>query len=121
MSEELTCKDRVADFLTNREDFVGGLFECADNDVEHDEINDPIDFLYSEFALDIEKKVMVKILLSTGGPGDWLECYVESDTYDIYRIEYHMNDWFDHASVVVDNDSPLWRYAEMIVEAVSFS
>lgn len=119
-SKELTCAERINDALASREQFVEGLFDAIDNDTEHEEVVDPLDFLSNEFHLDIEKMIVVKILMSTGGPGDWLECYCQ-EYEGMYRLEYHFNDWFDHAQVKVDENSPLWRYAEMIVESVLYS
>lgn len=118
-SKEKTCRERIGDHLAGREEFLDSLFECIDEETEHDEIIDPVDFLYQEFALDIEKQTVVKILLSTGGPGDWLECYLY-DSGEVYRVEYHFNDWFDHASVKVDENSSLYRYAEMMLEGILF-
>lgn len=108
------------DHLSRREDMVDELFHALDNDEEHEEYGDPLDFLYSGMPLAIDKITVVKIQLSTGGPGDWLEIYMY-DTGEFEKVVYHFNDWFDHASVGLNSDSSLYRYAEMMVEGMYFS
>jgi hypothetical protein len=92
------------------------------------------DSLY-EYGLDISRKVVLTYLLSTGGPGDWLEivCDEEQVSYDGYsvpertfttrlnieRVVYHFNDWFDHAERPVYEGSALWSLAEWVVEGQS--
>lgn len=77
-----------------------------------DEYNE--DSIY-EYPLGIEKFTVVRIDLSTGGPGDWLEAKLDSDG-DMVRVDYHFNDWFDHAQRSVGQGSDLWRLAEYYVE-----
>lgn len=92
------------------------IFQCLDEDQEHEDYGDPLDFLYAGLPLSIDRITIVKIQLSTGGPGDWIEIYMY-ESGEIQKVTYHFNDWFDHASVSVDTDSSVYRYAEMIVEA----
>jgi predicted secreted protein len=56
-----------------------------------------------EFPLSVSRQVVHRIDLSTGGPADWLEVFMESgDDSTIDRIVYHFADWFDHAETVLD-------------------
>lgn len=116
-SEQLSCAQRIEDQLAGREKTMDEIFSAMDNDGEY-EGQDAYDALH-EYALGYEKKDMLKIELSTGGPGDWLECYLSDN--ELYRVEYHFNDWFDHAQTVVDEGSSLFRYAETIIEGIYFS
>lgn len=59
-----------------------------------------------ETPLDVSSYRTFRVDLSTGGPGDWLEVQCSGstpayeggdDTYEVERITYHFNDWFDHA------------------------
>lgn len=68
-----------------------------------------------ELPLSVEIVRHVKILLSTGGPADWLDAELDTDG-DVRTLQYHFQDWGDHASVYVEQDSPLWRYAERYAE-----
>jgi len=70
-----------------------------------------------EFPLSIERFTVVRIDLSTGGPGDWLEAKLDSDG-DIVQLTYHFNDWFDHAERSVDQGSALWDLAAYYVEGM---
>lgn len=72
----------------------------------------------SELPLGVSVKRVLRIDLSTGGPGDWLEADVDDDgTVD--SVTYHFNDWFDHAERTVDSGSALWRAAEYYAEYVA--
>ena len=69
----------------------------------------------SSLALDIENLTIIKILMSTGGPADWIEVKVDNDG-GIKGMTYHYADWFDHAETKIDSNSYLWDYAEQIAE-----
>jgi hypothetical protein len=116
-SKQATCSERISDHLASREEMLDDIFNALDNDEEHDEYGDPLDFLYSGFPLSIDKITIMKVQLSTGGPGDWIEVYMYDDS-EIQKVTYHFNDWFDHASMTVPEDSSMYRYAEMLVEAL---
>jgi len=116
-SEELSCAQRIDDQLAGREESLQNIFKDTDSD-DYEENENGWEALH-EYALGYEKKDMLKIELSTGGPGDWLECYLSDNK--VYRVEYHFNDWFDHAQTVVDEDSYVFRYAEYIVEGIYFN
>lgn len=72
------------------------------------------DSLY-DYGLSVEKFTLIRWQLSTGGPGDWLDIKVDADG-DVFAVEYHFNDWFDHAQVDVSANSPLWELAEWCAE-----
>lgn len=116
-SEQLSCAQRIDERLAGREEDMFNIFNALDNDEEY-EGQDAHDAMH-EYALGYDKIEMLKIQLSTGGPGDWLECYLSDNA--LYKVEYHFNDWFDHAQVNVDDDSSLFRYAETVVEGMYFS
>lgn len=62
-----------------------------------------------EYPLGVSQQTVFRVDISTGGPGDWLEVVCTGDTpryevrpengeyYEVERITYHFNDWFDHA------------------------
>lgn len=72
-------------------------------DVDDDEKRDELETELYEYPLSVETLRMVKILLGTGGPADWLEVQLDDDS-DARRIEYHFAPWFDHASVTLEGD-----------------
>jgi hypothetical protein len=99
------CSEVISDHLRGRETDLSTFLDLSDPD--YDSI--------WELPLAIEKYEVIKVHLSFGGPSDWLEIVVFDS--EILRVEYHFADWFDHADLRVDDTSPLYRYAEIIVES----
>lgn len=118
--EQETCAERIGSYMTSRAETIAQLFAVVDGKASQDEDGnelheyDAFDRIH-ELPLSIEIIRSVKILLGTGGPADWLMAELDSDG-DISSLTYHFADWFDHASVPVDRESPLWRFAESFVE-----
>lgn len=114
------CKDLIASRLEGRETDLDVIYDALDNgdDVDIDG-DDPYDALH-QLPLDIELVRSIKILLSTGGPSDWLECLIEGEGFDSYvrGVQYHYADWYDHAEVTVSHNSVLFRYAQEICESM---
>jgi hypothetical protein len=120
MSTQPTCEERIDDQLKGRADHIAALFAAEDawdktTVVDDEELtSDDASDRLGELPLSIELIRTVKILLSTGGPADWLEARLDDD--GVSRVEYHFADWYDHAERTVEKDSPLWRYAEQMSE-----
>lgn len=120
---EKTCEERIAGQLARRLEAMHSYVEPHDEgdkcqwcDGEHsdDEHYDR----HAEYLLSIESYRTVRIDLSTGGPGDWFEVQLDSDN-EPRRIEYHFNDWFDHAARTLDGDEydAAWAFLEPYCEA----
>jgi len=106
MSEtQLKCADLIADKLKERENDIRALL----NDSDSDENSDP--------ALSIDTKKITTVCLSWGGPADYLE--ITHNGLEIDRVIYRYSDWFDTATIAVDEDSPLYDYARYILEGDS--
>lgn len=69
----------------------------------------------AELPLGVSSYTVFRLDLSTGGPGDWFEFQCSGDTpnyeaagegehYEIERVTYHFNDWFDHAERTLDGE-----------------
>lgn len=72
-----------------------------------------------EFPLGFTIHKVVKIELSTGGPADYLEVFIDPEYKDtVVRIVYHFADWFDHAEMEVSENDPLWEFAEYYCEGI---
>lgn len=58
-----------------------------------------------EGPLSVERKILIRVDLSTGGPADWFEVVIDpSDPNEFDRVEritYHFADWFDHAETTL--------------------
>lgn len=115
MASEPTCSERIADAMASRQIDLEEIYEKISSDDReissegYDEIQ--------EFALEISSYKVIKILLSTGGPADWIEVTLDDDNY-IRGMKYFYQDWFDCASMTLYKDSYLWQYASEIVETL---
>jgi hypothetical protein len=81
-----------------------------------DELQDEGTEHIDESVLGVGTRVVMRIELSTGGPGDWVEA--ELDDREVQDVTYHFNDWFDHAERRVSQGSALWSLAEYYAEVV---
>lgn len=100
--KEKKCADRIDDSMKDREAQITALL----NDPDSDENNDP--------ALSVDSKKVTTVCLSWGGPADYLE--ITHQGLEIDKVIYRYSDWFDTATRVVLDDSPLYTYAQSIIE-----
>lgn len=83
-----------------------------------EEIREAADDARIAMVLEITTTRTFKILLSTGGPADWLAVECSGDTaqsepepesggdrYEVERITYHFQDWGDHAEERLTDDA----------------
>ena len=96
-----------------------GILEACSNDEPFEDYDDAYDAL-NEFPLHIENKASfsLKILLSWGGPSDYLKVRYDPRDKEIIRVEYHFEDWFDHAEIIVDKDTYMFEYAQQMLEMI---
>lgn len=94
-------EDEVAKFREN----------ASDNEYNEDSL--------VEFPLGFVITKVIKIELSTGGPADYLEVFIDPEYKDtIVRVVYHFADWFDHAQMEVNENDPLWEFAEIYCDGL---
>ena len=105
-TKELKCADKIGDELKSREADIKALFD-TDN---YEEIG--------EFALSSDTVKLTKVCLSWGGPADYLEIEWQGNDFqqEINKVIYRYSDWYDTATVIVEEDSPLYQYARYILE-----
>lgn len=115
--KDASCEARIHDELVSREEYIESLFNAIGNQEPFDGYDDAIDALY-EFPLGITKYQVVRIDLSTGGPGDWIEAKIDDRSGEIDSVTYHFSDWFDHAYRKVNEHSPIWQYVEQVVDTL---
>lgn len=68
----------------------------------------------TEYPLGVTIKTVVRVDLSTGGPGDWLEAILD-DNKRPERITYHFAPWFDHAELTLEGED--FDVAEAFIDA----
>ena len=105
-TQEKTCRERIAQEMKEREEQIRALVSNPDSDWIQD---DP--------ALSIDRREVFTICLSWGGPADYLE--VTTNEGEIEKIIYRFSDWFDTATLSVEEDSPLYEYARYQVEMMN--
>ena len=122
MSPDPTCQQRIGAHMESREEDIAALYVLVDNETD-DTYAEGLEGLES-LPLSIESHLVVKILLSWGGPSDFIEVIVNELTpnarhmsqYEILSATYHFQDWFDGASMPISEDSAMWRYVTDTVE-----
>jgi len=113
--EKKTCAELVYDQMISRSEQLEEINDIlGDDDIDEEKQEEALEEL-NNLALEISKFKVIKILLSTGGPADWLELKVDDDG-NPSELTYHYADWFDHAEVKVPSDSYLWDYAMQIAD-----
>jgi hypothetical protein len=102
-TKELNCAQRIDEQMKEREDEIRALISNPDSD-----------WLQDDPALSIDRREVFTICLSWGGPSDYIE--VTTNEGEIEKMIYRFSDWFDTATMPIDEDSPLWEYARFQVE-----
>lgn len=101
-TQERKCADLIDDNMKEREAQITALL----NNPESDDGDD--------IALSIDTRKITTVCLSWGGPADYLE--ITHSGLEIDKVIYRFSDWFDTATRVVLDDSPLYTYARFILE-----
>jgi hypothetical protein len=112
MNKDKSCADLIAGELKDRELQLEQLYTAIDSGDEMRE-SDARDELYS-MAYGIDRREIVRIVWSGGGPADYLE--ITHSGGDIIRVEYLYQDWYDGARIEVLEGSAAYRYAEEMME-----
>lgn len=102
-TKQETCAQRIDEQLKSREEDIRKLVSDPDSDWGQD---DP--------ALSIQKREVIEICLSWGGPADYVEIHLIEGEVD--KVLYRFSDWFDTATVEIDKTSPLYEYAMFQLE-----
>ena len=107
-NEHKSCEQNKWDNFLSREEQFKELLSNPDADEYFD---NP--------ALSIDTVKFTKVCFSYGGPADYLEIFHKDG--NVERVVYRYSDWFDTATLEVEETSPLWTYAETIVEVESYN
>ena len=103
MSETIPCSERILGELAQRNAM---LRQVMDNPNHDDYFDDP--------ALAIDKSKFTRVCFSYGGPSDYLE--IRHLNGEIQAAEYVFHDWYDGARCVVSPGTPMYEYAQSIVD-----
>jgi hypothetical protein len=105
-TKEKSCAERIGAELQDRADYIKGLLSGNDDDLE----------ALNNLPLAVETMKETTITLSWGGPADYL--HITHNEGDVLRVVYRFSNWFDTAIVELDETSPLWDYAENVVNCL---
>ena len=100
---DLTCAERINGELAQRN---AQLRQIMDNPNHDDYFDDP--------ALAIDRARFTRVCFSYGGPSDYLEIIHTGG--EITRAEYVFHDWYDGHRVSVQEGTPMYEYAQSIVD-----
>jgi hypothetical protein len=113
--ERKTCADLIASELADREQHLTKLYEDMNSDDQ--ETADNAGEEVNEMAYAVNVYSVAKVIWSGGGPADWIE--ITYNKYDLKKVEYIYQDWYDVARVDVKEGSSVWRYAEEMLEGLN--
>lgn len=112
MESNPTCAERIDGAMSSRQNDLEEIYEKLSSDNE--EISSEGYEEIISLALEVSSYRVIKILLSTGGPADWIEVTVDDDN-EILSMKYVYQDWFDYADKPVRKGSYLWQYASELI------
>ena len=111
-TKEATCAERIASQLASEEENLKAIYEVLDGTNDGAELDEAQEELYN-YALGTNTRQETVITLSWGGPASYIE--VSHDGAEIISATYRFSDWFDTATQELDEESPLYRYAQELI------
>ena len=112
--QDKTCESRIDGELISREQDLTDIFRIIDDRDSGDTAQDSAYEDIYNFAYGIDTTQVTRVIWSGGGPADHIDIFHNLD--GITRVEYVFQDWFDGARREIKENSPVWRYAELILE-----
>lgn len=112
-----SCLDRIEDHAASNEETFGPLmwFHAAWSRSDHSDRFEDAERRIEEGPLSVTRngnKLKLTIEESTGGPADGYRVEFDPHTGDVEGVEYYFQDWFDGATLEIDQrDFPAtWAY-----------
>lgn len=110
-TDKKTCSQLVYEKMQERNEMLDELDTIINDTESSDEQIEEAKQEIQEWALGDDSYKVVKIHLSTGGPADWIEVWMDLEDNYVRHMNYHYADWFDHAETKIEENSYLWDYA----------
>jgi len=111
-TKEATCAERIASQLASEEENLKAIYEVLDGTNDGAELDEAQEELYN-YALGTITHQETIFTLSWGGPASYIE--VIHNGAEIVSVVYRFSDWFDTATQELDEESPLYRYAQELI------
>lgn len=116
-TENKTCAERIRDEFDSRNQMIDEFYMWKANPEDFSNYDGPEHI--DEFLLDKTEMRVIKLLLSTGGPADWIEVKLSSSN-EVEEMKYVFQDWFDHAEITFGKDNYMWDFALDIIQDFEF-
>lgn len=68
-----------------------------ERELDQDAAREELRERWEEGILSIDRKEVVRVCFSWGGPADYIDVYIDPEDKTIYRAVYLFQDWFDGA------------------------
>jgi hypothetical protein len=118
-TKEATCAELIASQLASEEENLRDIFRVIDGEMdtnneesETQQMDNAYQDLYN-YALGTMTHQETIFTLSWGGPASYIE--VIHNGAEIVSATYRFSDWFDTATQELGEDSPLYRYAQELI------
>ncbi len=109
---DLKCADRISAIMAAREVQLKTMAEKYEETGYYGDEES----IY-ELALSVDTVKVTKVCLSYGGPSDYIE--IEHDLDGVRKMTYRFSDWFDTATLEIEEGSFLWNYGILILEGIA--
>ncbi len=81
---------------------VDGFWEDEDapedeRELDQDAAREELSDRFNEGILSVDRRAVVRVCFSWGGPADYIDIYIDPEDKSIYRAVYLFQDWFDGA------------------------
>ena len=106
-TKEQNCAERIGQELKSTEEQVKAIL-AIDDYTRYEQL--------ANLPLSVETVKETTITLSWGGPADYL--HITHSEGVILRLMYRFSDWFDTATQELDCTSPLWDYAQIVIDNI---
>jgi hypothetical protein len=105
--KDKSCAGRIKESLSSLNE---DLTKVMSNENHDDYLDDP--------ALSIETFKLTVVCFSYGGPSDYLEIkwFGNDHNWEIKSVTYRFSDWFDTATLEVEEGTPAYEYARNLIE-----
>jgi hypothetical protein len=111
-----TCKDRILPALAGRIETLSDIMHRLNSDDAN--VSDDAAAELDTFPLDVEVRHTMRVLIGTGGPGDWLDIPITRTKYGWELADdaatYVFQDWFDSADIRTDDETIMGYLAQMV-------
>lgn len=116
----MSTRDEVNEMFASYEETANGALQAAEADEEYEDHESGWDFL-DNWALSLDRSVIVDVMLTVGGPTAYIHCECSADscgTLGIDRATFIAQWGSDTKETRLSSSDALYRVAERYVESM---